>query len=475
MHRLRRGSHEFLLLAPGESAPGEPVVFDDPTACLPFVASLAQDPLNHAAIRAALVPVVPVHSPESADGRELARLLAHEILHRRYRIVRPPPPRAFGGPSSPTSSSASSAAASPGAKIWIRFRVIDDYTREAVKDVQLKITPPSADESEHATDGGGFVELKEVDPGSGSVASKIPDAKLEQTLEYVGWGEDVPAPEGGPKDKYPAGPFQIRTVERHRVRTGETLDSLAQAAGMTWQQLAKFNWGTDQPKKINQHLRFELGCTKKDASGANYRFDDADRPGILLIPQDWSSSGHSTERTHVVRVRRIRRSVPVWIDDPFLGPLGKLDVTVKYADGSEESLKTDDRGAIEVRLERWSEQGNYADLKFKTELREHKRRVFLVVEHADTKIGAWQRLVNLGFVDLAEPKCEPENDDVFAATLEAFQAENGILPDGELDPETSSALEDRHEAATTWGDFARTEIAVAEDRENCSAPKEAIA
>ena len=67
-----------------------------------------------------------------------------------------------------------------------------------------------------------------------------------------------------------AGETTIVTVERHKVRSGESLDSIAKSAGLTWQDLATFNWGTADPDEINLRLRDDIGCTKKTADGVNY-------------------------------------------------------------------------------------------------------------------------------------------------------------------------------------------------------------
>ena len=91
-----------------------------------------------------------------------------------------------------------------------------------------------------------------------------------------------------------------------------------------------------------------------------------------------------------------------------LGILNDMEVSVRYADGTADSQKTNSEGVLFLEIGLWSEEGNFVDLEFETELRVHKLRVFLVTEHASTPNGAWQRLVNLGYVSEEEPKAEPE-------------------------------------------------------------------
>ena len=95
----------------------------------------------------------------------------------------------------------------------------------------------------------------------------------------------------------------ITEIQAHKVRTGQSLDGLAKANGLTWQVLANFNWGTADPNKISQHLRKDVGCTKKTQDRKNYVFDDSDEPGIIYIPKPWRVGSLPTNKTHVVRVR----------------------------------------------------------------------------------------------------------------------------------------------------------------------------
>jgi hypothetical protein len=99
-----------------------------------------------------------------------------------------------------------------------------------------------------------------------------------------------------------AGETTIVTVERHNVRSGESLGGIARSAGLTWQDLATFNWGTAVPDEINVHLRDDVGCTKKAAYGLNYVFSNFDRPGIILVHRRWNQSGLRTDRVYEVKV-----------------------------------------------------------------------------------------------------------------------------------------------------------------------------
>ncbi len=125
----------------------------------------------------------------------------------------------------------------------------------------------------------------------------------------------------------------IALVEEHRVKTGETLAGLAKSAGLSWQQLAQFNWGTADPDKINEHLRDEVGCTKKTKDGRNYVFDDSDHPGIVFIPKPWEQKGLATDQIHTIRVRKRSRFFVILRNDADLAiPEAEYEATL--ADGS---------------------------------------------------------------------------------------------------------------------------------------------
>lgn len=100
----------------------------------------------------------------------------------------------------------------------------------------------------------------------------------------------------------------------HVVRSGESLAGLAKAAGVRWQDLAKYNWGTDVPEEINEALYHVVGVRKRAPDGVNWSFGDDDvsrgthpQNGKLLIPQPFSMEGLLVGAMHEVVVRVPRR------------------------------------------------------------------------------------------------------------------------------------------------------------------------
>jgi hypothetical protein len=95
----------------------------------------------------------------------------------------------------------------------------------------------------------------------------------------------------------------VLKIKEHKVQDGDTLVSIAQANGLTEQELEKFNWGTDNPNKINDYLRDKVGCKKKTADGYNYIFTSQDYPGIVYIPVKTPATNFSSNNTHTVTVK----------------------------------------------------------------------------------------------------------------------------------------------------------------------------
>ena len=141
--------------------------------------------------------------------------------------------------------------------------------------------------------------------------------------------------------------------------------------------------------------------------------------------------------------------IDILLDDPFLGILSGIEVTMKYEDGSQKSAVTDENGIVKVSRTK----GKFVDLKFTTELREHQLRVFISLEEASSPNGTWQRLVNMGYVDELQPPSEPSDPDELASAVEEFQSEHGITPTGELDARTLEKLTSVYTSSTTWGDI----------------------
>ena len=223
--------------------------------------------------------------------------------------------------------------APPAVRSWIAVRVVEDETDRPVPRVALEITLPNGKTSSYLTRADGMVEIHEIDPGICAVTSPLENLRLTDTLDFVALGAARANPQPGagatqdgassgadgspaassqtsaPERRYAEAAveqqprWRIAEIEPHEVQTGESIDSLARANGLTWQELAEFNFNTRVPVEINRHLADLVGCTRKTADGYNYMFNTADRPGIFFIPKRWRQEALATEQAHTIRVR----------------------------------------------------------------------------------------------------------------------------------------------------------------------------
>jgi hypothetical protein len=105
--------------------------------------------------------------------------------------------------------------------------------------------------------------------------------------------------------------FDSRTsAKTYRPEDGDTLKTIAEretAEGnqLTWQELALFNWGTDDEEEIEEFLRDELGAHKRDESNKFVISPDDEGPGRLRIPLRFEKEGLVLDHIHEVRVRKL--------------------------------------------------------------------------------------------------------------------------------------------------------------------------
>ena len=132
--------------------------------------------------------------------------------------------------------------------------------------------------------------------------------KHEECAGYTGTGERPPP--ANPSNGRRKAPSALTVVESHRVKDGETLESVATRAGLTWQKLAKFNFGTDDRKKVNAHLVADVGCFERAANNQDHVFTNADEPGLLLVPKQLKLNLMATGVHHVLRVLPVEPRAP---------------------------------------------------------------------------------------------------------------------------------------------------------------------
>jgi hypothetical protein len=90
----------------------------------------------------------------------------------------------------------------------------------------------------------------------------------------------------------------------YHVKKGDTLASIAQKNGLTWQDLSNYNFGTAVPNEVNRCLHEYIGCSQKTKDGKNFVFSDEDVPGIIYIPKPPKPFKLSTGEYHKIKVKR---------------------------------------------------------------------------------------------------------------------------------------------------------------------------
>lgn len=191
----------------------------------------------------------------------------------------------------------------------LRLVAVLDRSWRPVEGIALEITAPDGVAAAKTTGSDGAAELDRLPPGSCRVACDPDGATLATCLEVVAVDHGRPPPAADDPQPLDGRKYAL-VLRRHRVATGETLASIAEDHGTTWQQLAQFNFGTTNPKELNRALRNQVGCRRRTADGANYIFTDDDDPGQLFIPQPWDHTGLRTDETYTLRLQ-VPRITPV--------------------------------------------------------------------------------------------------------------------------------------------------------------------
>ena len=320
--------------------------FSSVQAAQSFLRGCLSDTWDRQALRRFLSEEMSSRVVALTDHTVIDQMAQHLAYGRVHVIERPHEPLRFPNRSRGTSEDAEGPPVQSRQTVlaWIRLRVIHATTGVPIPGIRLHVTLPDDTERDGTTDGDGMIVYRDIQPGICMVMCDLQDARLRDTYAFAGLGELPPlAPVSGDgaatpaptteTEESPATRSRIAQIKAHKVKTGESLKSIAERHGMTWQELALFNWDTAEPDAINEHLRDEVGCTKKTPDGYNYVFDNSDEPGLLYIPEVWEQTALVTEQTHTFRVREAEGfRIILENDDGLRIPEAEYEATL--ADGS---------------------------------------------------------------------------------------------------------------------------------------------
>ncbi|MHC4406966.1 MAG: OmpA family protein [Planctomycetota bacterium] len=98
-------------------------------------------------------------------------------------------------------------------------------------------------------------------------------------------------------------------AKQYTPADGDTLKSIAKQEStpdhpLTWQEIARFNWGTDNPNVVDEFLRDELGCYARGDDKHFIISDDVVVRTPLLIPQPFKKTSLATGQIHTLKVRK---------------------------------------------------------------------------------------------------------------------------------------------------------------------------
>jgi len=209
----------------------------------------------------------------------------------------------------------------------VAFQVLERHGGAPVPGVTLSITLPDGSVTEQRTDDDGLVDLRDIPEGTCSVRSERNGKHRGQSVVFTGFGYFVPsnvrAAAGWSRSiidaLQPVGQLAIeeqasalvRVVE-HRVATGDTLESIAEAHGVTVDDITEFNWGTTDPAAVRAALSSEVGCHVRNPDTGALEFSDDDEPGIIAVPLPFECSERVTDTRHIFQVQRPRPR-PRWV------------------------------------------------------------------------------------------------------------------------------------------------------------------
>ena len=149
-------------------------------------------------------------------------------------------------------------------------------------------------------------------------------------------------------------------------------------------------------------------------------------------------------------------------DDILFGLQKNVKVDLAYSDGTKKKGETDSEGKIKVS----KRHGNYVDAELSLEYGKWRRRVFVLLADPMTQNGAWQRLVNLGYVPNEKPDEFPPGQIELAKAVGEFQADHSLGTNAELELNTMKKLIEAHdEENAVWAERECFEIKIGQGSE----------
>jgi len=300
--RLRDGLRHYVLLRSHEPLPArhKPVVHTDLFRLQQWLRHLAQDQFNVQVLGELTQGHLSPMGFGAAPVEVLVRCAATQLLDGRLRLAEAPVVQLHG--LLPTAKKEETFLPPPvEEKFSFSLQIVDDVTDEPISGIKLKLKLPGGGTQQASSDGSGTIRVSNVQRGLVEVKSVIEGAKLDETLAFVKSGAGTTPPQEGRKKA--SGRFLARLTQ-YKVSDGETLESVAEAHGLSVNELTQFNWGTTDPKEIQKRLFLDVGCRETDSSG-KFILTRRDNPGIIYIARPLELSLMASGPRQVLRVARV--------------------------------------------------------------------------------------------------------------------------------------------------------------------------
>lgn len=262
----------------------------------------------------------------------------------------------------------------PCQKHWIKFQFLSQDGKLPLMGVAIEYVDPLGEELGAITDEQGLISLEDVPGGSYSLRCPLDGLTISEVFDVTGQRaagapvtssssdsphgmpphvqEDIHRGAEAPKDEnalraasVPWTPVAFAHVEERKVADGDNLEKLAKEVGITWKQLARFNFNGEEPHWINAQLRDLIGCTLHDEKW-NYSFSSGDEPGLMFLPRPFEADGLAVDTVHIFEGKPVER--PVWLElqtvDDFGYAVSNVPLTLVRHNGSDIAIATDEDG-----------------------------------------------------------------------------------------------------------------------------------
>ncbi len=227
-----------------------------------------------------------------------------------------------------------------------------------------------------------------------------------------------------------------KNAKAYVPQEGDTLQTIAEretAAGnpLTWQELARYNWGTEDTDEVEACMRDQLGCRKR-AADSRFVIAADDRPSTpLLIPSRFGYSGLAINNVHTIWVTKKR------CQRQFLGCCALPSITFGFNSSFIRPNVVDHLGALEVLAKQYPDAklmvfGHtdvVGDELYNKKLSE--RRAWSAYAFIANDTDAWETLYN------------HDDEDWGVAVIQEILSDLGYDPgpvDGDLGDKTKAAM-----------------------------------